>query len=151
MVLPFPLMNRSLTTQKSRIAVEHPINKLQRINTHRCRKLWRGARCGDLSLSQSIARPDCWRSASSSDLHATVIWPSWHIRHVSLRKIIKLKRKNSDVVIAIRKFINSNNWSNAWISFLAHGCVQHILGKKWSCLPSLRLRQSWLLHKWSWT
>jgi len=44
-----------------------------------------------------------------------------------LRKIIKLRRKSSDVVIALRKLINSNNWSNAWIRFLAHGCVQHIL------------------------
>ena len=35
------------------------------------------------------------------------------IRHVSLRRIIKMKGKNSGVVIALRQLINSSNWANA--------------------------------------
>ena len=43
------------------------------------------------------------------------------IRHVSLRRIIKIKGKNSGVVIALRQLINSSNWANAWISLVTCG------------------------------
>lgn len=43
------------------------------------------------------------------------------IRHVSLRKIIKMKGKSSAVVIRLRELIASVNWINAWISLVFHG------------------------------
>ena len=44
-----------------------------------------------------------------------------NIRHLSVRKIINMKGKNSGAVIALRNIINAKNWSNAWVSLVAYG------------------------------
>ena len=44
-----------------------------------------------------------------------------NIRHLSVRKIIKMKGKNSGAVIALRNIINAKNWANAWVSLVACG------------------------------
>ena len=43
------------------------------------------------------------------------------IRHVSVRKIILLKGKNSGAVLRLKEIINSVLWARAWLSFFALG------------------------------
>ena len=43
------------------------------------------------------------------------------IRHVSVRKIIILKGKNSGAVLRLKEIINSALWASAWLSFFALG------------------------------
>ena len=62
-----------------------------------------------------------------------------NIRHVSLRRIIKMKGKNRGVLIALRQLINSSNWENALISLVACGletlAVSNLLEKALIRLP----------------
>lgn len=43
------------------------------------------------------------------------------IQHVSVRRIMKLKGKNSGVVLRLREIINCVKWAFAWLSFIAAG------------------------------
>ncbi|KAL9977003.1 hypothetical protein ACROYT_G014358 [Oculina patagonica] len=43
------------------------------------------------------------------------------IHHLSVRKIINIKGKNSEAVIALKHIINAKNWTNPWIPFVAYG------------------------------
>ncbi|KAL9958205.1 hypothetical protein ACROYT_G035186 [Oculina patagonica] len=43
------------------------------------------------------------------------------IHHLSVRKIINIKGKNSGAVIALKHIINAKNWTNAWVRFVAYG------------------------------
>lgn len=52
------------------------------------------------------------------------------IRHVSVRKIILLKGKNSGAVLRLKEIINSVLWASAWLSFFA-------LGNGWFSISSI--------------
>ena len=52
------------------------------------------------------------------------------IRHVSVRKIIPLKGKNSGAVLRLKEIINSVLWASAWLSFFA-------LGNGWFSISSI--------------
>ena len=52
-----------------------------------------------------------------------------YIRHLSVRKIINMKGKNSGAVIALRNTINAKNWTNAWVSLVAYGYGWHGISK----------------------
>ena len=43
------------------------------------------------------------------------------IHHLSVRKKINIKGKNSGAVIALKNIINAKNWTNAWVRFVAYG------------------------------
>ena len=40
---------------------------------------------------------------------------SGHVHRISVKKVIKMKGKNSGAVLELKRIINSNNWSNAWL------------------------------------
>ena len=40
---------------------------------------------------------------------------SGHVHRISMKKVIKMKGKNSGAVLELKRIINSNNWSNAWL------------------------------------
>ena len=56
------------------------------------------------------------------------------IRRVSVRKIMRLKGKNSGAVVRLREIINSVQWVSAWLSFIAAGYgwffITHIYWKQ---------------------
>ena len=56
------------------------------------------------------------------------------IRRVSVRKIIRLKGKNSGAVVRLREIINSAQWVSAWLSLIAAGYgwffITHIYWKQ---------------------
>ena len=43
------------------------------------------------------------------------------IRRVSVRKIMRLKGKNSAAILRLREIINSVLWASAWLSLIAAG------------------------------
>ena len=61
-----------------------------------------------------------------------------NIRHLSVRKIINMKGKNSAAVIALRNIINSKNWTNAWVSLVAYGYGWYVISKILENWPQLR-------------
>ena len=56
------------------------------------------------------------------------------IRRVSVRKIMRLKGKNSGGIVRLREIINSVQWVSAWLSFIAAGYgwffITHIYWKQ---------------------
>ena len=61
-----------------------------------------------------------------------------NICHLSERKIINMKGKNSAAVIDLRNIINSKNWTNAWVSLVAYGYGWYVISKILENWPQLR-------------
>ena len=68
------------------------------------------------------------------------------IRRVSVRKIMRLKGKNSGAIVRLREIINSVQWVSAWLSFIAAGYgwffITHIYWKQKSQHYSFELQLS---------